>query len=467
VSFDAADCQLERILPSSKCASHAAWERADPAADAALGSPHALFHVGMPERLKCPPISSACVLQAGAMKVGLSHVPEHRQHQIAAIADLLREGAPVEMIILFGSYARGDWVEDLPNQYLSDFDIMVLVANDAIANDDALWSGLSRRAAAIAGRIPVSLMVHSVKEMNQEIRSGQYFFSDVVNEGVLLYTSNKHQLARPKALNAKERLALSQHNFRYWFESASGFWIGAGYYTIRGLRSHAAFLLHQATERYFHAALLVFTGYKPKTHDIELLAKETAPLHPALEGALPRAEGEDERLFKLLKRAYIDARYSKSYSVTTEELAILSERVLDLGSRVRVACAEKLATFCGAEAVGPLPAVPAPDEASELPAAPPLDDAEAFEKWSEAVSAMSFERGEAKGLQQGRQEGLHEGRQEAQVRAVLTVLQARGIAVPDDARQRILSQKDPEQLARWLENAAIATSLAEVLDARG
>jgi predicted nucleotidyltransferase len=27
------------------------------------------------------------------------------------------------MIILFGSYARGDWVEDLPNQYLSDFDV--------------------------------------------------------------------------------------------------------------------------------------------------------------------------------------------------------------------------------------------------------------------------------------------------------------------------------------------------------
>ena len=33
----------------------------------------------------------------------------------------------------------------------------------------------------------------------------------------------------------------------------------------------AAFLLHQATERYYHAAILVFTGYKQRTHDIELL----------------------------------------------------------------------------------------------------------------------------------------------------------------------------------------------------
>ena len=395
------------------------------------------------------------------MKVGLSHVPEHRQYQIAAIADLLRDGAPVEMIILFGSYARGDWVEDLPNQYLSDFDVMVLVSDDAIANDDALWSSLSKRAAAIAGRIPVSLMVHSVKEMNQEIRSGQYFFSDVVNEGILLYTSNRHQLARPKALNAKERLALSLHNFRYWFESASGFWRVARYCAIRGLRSHAAFLLHQATERYFHAVLLVFTGYKPKTHDIELLANQTAPLHPALEGALPRVAEEDERLFKLLKRAYIDARYSKSYSVTNEELSILSARLLELGSRARVACGEKLATFCGAEAVGPLPGVPtAEDETSDLPATPPLDDAKAFEKWIGAVSAMSFERGEVKGLQ----EGLLEGRQEAQAQAILTVLQVRGIDVPDEARRRILAQHDLVRLARWLEKAAVATSLADVLD---
>jgi HEPN domain-containing protein len=311
-------------------------------------------------------------------------------------------------------------------------------------------------------------MVHSVKEMNQEIRSGQYFFSDVVNEGILLYTSHRHQLARPKALNAKERLSLSQHNFRYWFESASGFWRGAGYFANRGLRSHAAFLLHQATERYFHAVLLVFTGYKPKTHDIEILANQTAPLHTALEGALPRAAEEDERLFKLLKRAYIDARYSKSYSVTNEELSILSARVLDLGTRVRVACGEKLATFCGAEAVGPLSEVPTVEEVGELPAPPPLDDAEAFEKWIEAVSAMSFERGEVKGLQEGRQEGLREGHEggllEGQARAVLTVLQVRGIDVPDEARQRILTQQNPKLLARWLEKAAVATSLAEVLD---
>jgi hypothetical protein len=57
-----------------------------------------------------------------------------------------------------------------------------------------------------------------------------------------------------------------------------------------------------------------------------------------------------------------------------------------------------------------------------------------------------------------------EGRAETRAGAVLTVLRVRGIAVPDGARERILSQKDPERLERWLEKAILATSIAEVID---
>jgi hypothetical protein len=56
-----------------------------------------------------------------------------------------------------------------------------------------------------------------------------------------------------------------------------------------------------------------------------------------------------------------------------------------------------------------------------------------------------------------------QGRVEGEAHALLTTLRVRDIAVPDDARARILAQKDPEQLERWLEKAGVATSLAEVL----
>ncbi|HEX4960206.1 MAG TPA: hypothetical protein VF173_05160 [Thermoanaerobaculia bacterium] len=61
-------------------------------------------------------------------------------------------------------------------------------------------------------------------------------------------------------------------------------------------------------------------------------------------------------------------------------------------------------------------------------------------------------------------QGRAEGRAEEAARNLLTVLRVRGIAVPDAVRERILAQKDPELLERWLEKAAVAASVAAVID---
>jgi HEPN domain-containing protein/predicted nucleotidyltransferase len=399
------------------------------------------------------------------MKTSLDHLPEDKRAQITAVAALLTASAPIGKLILFGSYARGDWVEDLTTHYISDFDFLVIVATKAEADDTALWDRLYQEARALTGRIPVTLLVHDIKHVNTEIRVGQYFFSDIVNEGVLLHDAARFTLARPKALNAEERLKLAEQYFAYWFQSASEFWRGAGDYAARGLGPHAAFLLHQAAERYFHAALLVFTGYKPKTHNLAELAEKTASLHAALEGALPRELPDDKHLFDLLRRAYIEARYSMKYRVTAEELVGMRERVLDLGRRVRAASADKLAAFCGAEAVGELPEEPSGAVTTEELQAPPLDDAQAMERWRDAILERSFERGEML-RQEGRQEGLREGeargRREGQSRALFTVLSARGIDVPEQDRRRILSTTDTALLEQWLTRATTARSLDEV-----
>ncbi|HEX6899776.1 MAG TPA: hypothetical protein VF789_08685 [Thermoanaerobaculia bacterium] len=61
-------------------------------------------------------------------------------------------------------------------------------------------------------------------------------------------------------------------------------------------------------------------------------------------------------------------------------------------------------------------------------------------------------------------QGRAEGRAEEVARALLTVLRARGIAVPDAVREHILAQQEPERLEHWLEKAVVATSVAEVID---
>lgn len=387
------------------------------------------------------------------MKTSLEHLPEHKREQVAAVAALLTSEAQAEMVILFGSHARGDWVEDPETGYVSDFDILV-VAPAEVARKQGLSADLSQRARALTGRTPVRVLVHDIKEVNHEIRLGQYFFADILREGVLLHDSRRYSLASPKALTPADRLKLGLINFRYWFGSAGELWRGAGYFAGRRLGPQAAFLLHQATERYFAAVLLVFTGYKPKSHDIQDLANQTAPLHAALAGALPRTEQEDERLFSLLRRGYIDARYSKSYSITAEELRILRERVHDLGVRVRQACLEKLESFCGPEQVGPLPEVPPTDDSGDFAEPPSPDDSAAFQAWREALTALAYDR--------GKQEGFDRGIAEGQIRALWSILAARGIPVDAEARAKIEACHDPAVVSRWVDRAMTVAAAADL-----
>ena len=65
---------------------------------------------------------------------------------------------------------------------------------------------------------------------------------------------------------------------------------------------------------------------------------------------------------------------------------------------------------------------------------------------------------------EGEKKGRQEGRAEGEARALLTVLRARGMTVSSATRERILAEKNPSRLERWLKKALLATSLAQVLD---
>jgi hypothetical protein len=86
----------------------------------------------------------------------------------------------------------------------------------------------------------------------------------------------------------------------------------------------------------------------------------------------------------------------------------------------------------------------------------------------EFIVAMlkTWEEGRAEARAEGRAEARAEAHVESEANAVLTVLCARGIEVPDAARARILAQTDRQRLKRWLEKAIFVTSIGELLDDR-
>jgi len=104
--------------------------------------------------------------------------------------------------------------------------------------------------------------------------------------------------------------------------------------------------LHQVTESLYYATLLVFTGYKPKTHNLFKLRKHAKHLSEELFLLFPVETSKTENnLFDLLKRGYIDARYKEDYTITEEELSILIERISRMQLLVSSICNNKILLF--------------------------------------------------------------------------------------------------------------------------
>ncbi|HEU4411214.1 MAG TPA: HEPN domain-containing protein, partial [Polyangiaceae bacterium] len=224
------------------------------------------------------------------MKTSLDHLPDKKRAQLEAITKRIRLDAPAaDLILLFGSHARGDWVEDKSTGYRSDFDLLVVTQSPEAAADQPLWNRVEAAIRPIASPSTVTLLVYDLRSLNQELRRGQFFFVEIVSQGVVLFDANRFTLARPKGATPEERQAIAREYFEHWFTSAGEFFVGYELFCSRGSNSIAAFQLHQATERYFAAALLVFTGTKPTTHKLDELAAMVAPLHPLLAEPFPMA----------------------------------------------------------------------------------------------------------------------------------------------------------------------------------
>lgn len=277
-------------------------------------------------------------------------MPKHKQAELKLITDTIITSYPgAEMIILFGSFARGNWVADTYKQghityeYKSDYDILVITETKKQANDD----GLQRKLAESLKwtQTDVNIIYHPINQVNTNLGGGWYFFCDITKEGIVLYDSGRFKLVKVKKLSAKKRGELAKTDFNMWFKSAKEFYGHFEFAFKKRSYKKAAFMLHQAVESFYMAIMLVFTNYKPKTHDIEKLGRNAASFDPRFLKVFPVAMKNEEQSFKLLKKAYIDARYKASYRITKKQLEYLAERVKVLQRLTNKICKERIESF--------------------------------------------------------------------------------------------------------------------------
>ena len=291
------------------------------------------------------------------MKITPAHLPDDKQQELKRIVSVVRDRCgDVEMIVLFGSYARGDYKEEADlkperkSGHKSDYDILVVTGEKKTAIDVGLWKTVGKECDNAGLSTHVRIVAHDIQELNIKLAEGQYFFSDAIEEGCLLYDSGRFKLARKRKLKPEEEQRIAQDYFDHWFEKASFFFEDYKANFRKGLQvqnyfSQAAFYLHQATESALKTICLVFTHYNPNEHLLGLLCHMAAEHEAALNNIFPQETKEEEERFKLLDYAYIGARYDPDYRIGKEDLELLSARVkllLDLTEKICKAKIESL-----------------------------------------------------------------------------------------------------------------------------
>lgn len=303
------------------------------------------------------------------MKDRLDHLNLQKQREVTHIRKVILEELQARLsaskstrvrsyrvlkIVLYGSFARGTWFEDRKSGRASDYDLLVIVSHKALTDMTRFWNGVEDRLYKDPKvNKDVSLIVHTLREVNAALRDGQYFFTEIINQGVLLYDtdakapngSRRAEITSTATPDSQKAHDLAGRYYAIWRKRAQ-FFLGDGLrYAGKGIEedNHAAFHLHQAAEAIYRMVLLTVTLYAPATHHLGKLRQRCEAIDPRLAEAWAPEQKPYKRYFELLRRAYVEARYSPAYETTPEILKWQADRIEKLLQLADQSCRERLA----------------------------------------------------------------------------------------------------------------------------
>ncbi|AOF98784.1 nucleotidyltransferase domain protein (plasmid) [Blastomonas sp. RAC04] len=298
------------------------------------------------------------------MRTDLDHLPANKQRELERVKQIIfeefedalalathqwKKKGRIEKLILYGSYARGGWVDEphTAKGYRSDFDLLIIVNDKRLTERVDYWLKLEDRlirelAIDRTLHTPVNFIVHTLQEVNDGLAHGRYFFMDVAKDGIALHEADGPALHIPKPKTPEQALAMAREYFDEWFPVAMQRFDLANTALQKGFLKPAAFDLHQTTEFLYHCVLLVTTFYTPHVHNLGFLRTQAERIDMRLVDAWPRDTRADRARFEKLKEAYVKARYSKHYRITEEELIWLGGCVEELGRAVHAICSERI-----------------------------------------------------------------------------------------------------------------------------
>jgi predicted nucleotidyltransferase/HEPN domain-containing protein len=301
------------------------------------------------------------------MRKDLDHLPANKRRELERVVQIIfeefqdalglskhewKKRGRIQKVILYGSYARGGWVDEphTAKGYQSDYDLLIIVNDKRLTDRVEYWSRLDERlirelSVTNTLRTPVNFIVHTLQEVNDGLAHGRYFFMDVAADGIALYESDDTELHKPQPKTPAAALAMAREYYEEWFPAAMKRFESARFLMGKEYTKQAAFDLHQTTEALYHCVLLVTTFYTPHVHNLGFLRTQAERIDRRLVYVWPGDTRAERGRFEKLKEAYVKARYSKHYRITSEELDWLATQIEELGRVVHLITQERIAAL--------------------------------------------------------------------------------------------------------------------------
>ncbi|HEY4874815.1 MAG TPA: HEPN domain-containing protein [Puia sp.] len=236
----------------------------------------------------------------------------------------ISEEIQIECIYLLGAIEKNEKINSI---YVSKsiakaniilYHLLIVKKSEEKKNEDAIQTKIE---VLTKNFVPMIAWSMSSQNFIEQIHNNEYFASYIMRKGHLCFgvplveKESTPQLP-PKSCDATK-----------WVKRAKEFLAGAELFLVRKEFRLAVFMLHQAAEQSYIGHIHAMTGYKAAIHNLHRLHQYTLQLSFEDSAIFPRDNENEERLFQLLKRSYVDSRYATDFYIAQSDLKILFERI--------------------------------------------------------------------------------------------------------------------------------------------
>lgn len=256
-------------------------------------------------------------------------------------------------LILFGQFTREAGPSDTPPGTQSGMNLLVIVSHRDLTGMSAFWEEVEDRIGNDHQvKCPVTLIIHTLPDVNRHIKDGTYFFTEIIRHGILIHEDMepgkdgrpKNILAKPIARDPQTAHELASRFHSRWLKKANLSLQDGRFHAGEDIdeNNHAAFCLNQAAESIYRMFLLTVTEYAPASHHLGKLRSLAKAIDPRIDEAWAPLQKPYKQYFELLQRAYLEARYSSDYETGADILAWQADRIELLINLADALCIEHL-----------------------------------------------------------------------------------------------------------------------------